>query len=144
MSQRMDVGGPVRVDERSTAELVQHASEQIIRLVKDELALARVELAEKGRHAGRGAGLLGGGGLVALYGLGALVIAAVLGLAVVVPTWLAALIVGAALLVIAGLLALSGGFQVRQAVPPVPDEMAQSVRTDLESVAAAMRYRGRS
>jgi hypothetical protein len=143
MSQQMDVGGPVRVEDRSTAELVQQASEQITRLVKDELALARSELASKGRHAGAGAGLLGGGGLIALYGLGALIVAAGLGLAVVMPGWLAALIVGGVLLVIAGLMALVGREQVRQAVPPVPQEAAHSIRTDLESVGAAMRYRGR-
>lgn len=146
MSQRMDVEAPVRpvtVEEQSTAELVQHASEQITRLVKDELALARAELTDKGRHAGMGAGLLGGGGLVALYGVGVLVITAVLALALVLPDWLAALIVGVALLVIAGILALVGGSQVRRAVPPMPAEAAQSIRTDLESVGAAMRYRGR-
>jgi hypothetical protein len=143
MSQQMYVGGPLRVEEQSTAELVQHASEQITRLVKDELALARAELASKSRHAGAGAGLLGGGGLIALYGLGALIVAAGLGLAVVLPGWLAALIVGGILLVIAGLMALIGREQVRQAVPPVPREAANSVRTDFESVTAAMRYRGR-
>jgi hypothetical protein len=143
MAQRMDVGGPVAVEEQSTAELVQHASEQITRLVKDELALARAELTDKGRHAGLGAGLLGGGGLVALYGVGVLIITAVLALALVLPDWLAALIVGVALLLIAGVMALVGQSQVRQAVPPMPEEAAQSIRTDLESVSAAMRHRGR-
>jgi hypothetical protein len=144
MSQPTYGGGPVRVvDDQSTAELVQHASEQITRLVRDELALARAELAEKGRHAGMGAGLLGGGGLVALYAVGVLIIAAVLGLAVVMPDWLAALIVGVVLLLVAGIMALTGRQQVKQAVPPVPEGTARSVRADVESVTAAVRHRGR-
>lgn len=47
--------------EPSTAELVQRAAEQVSRLVRDELALARAELTAKGKHAGIGAGLLAGG-----------------------------------------------------------------------------------
>jgi len=66
-------GSPARpATDQSTSELVQRASEQISRLVKDEIALAKAELAEKGKHAGIGVGLFGGGGVLALYGVGAL------------------------------------------------------------------------
>lgn len=140
-----DGGRRVRwATEPTTAELVQQASEQVARLVRDELALARAEVAAKARHAGAGAGLLGGGGLLALYGVGALVLAAILGLAVVLPGWLAALIVGAALLVLAAMLGLSGGVQLRMAVPPVPQRVARSVRADLDTVTNAVRGRGRA
>ena len=64
----------------STAELVRQAGEQISRLVRDELALAKAELAEKGKRAGVGVGLFGGRGVVALYGVAALLAAVVLGL----------------------------------------------------------------
>jgi hypothetical protein len=127
--------------EPSTAELVQHATEQLSRLVRDELALARAELMGTARHAGLGIGLLGTGGLLALYGLGALVLAAVLGLAVVLPGWLAALIVGGALLVLAMLTAVAGVGQARQAVPPVPERLAGSVRADIDTVTNAVRDR---
>jgi len=51
-------GGPARpVTDQSTSELVQRASEQITKLVRDEIALAKAELTEKGKHAGIGAGL---------------------------------------------------------------------------------------
>ena len=50
-------GGPARpVTDQSTSELVQRASEQITRLVRDEIALAKAELTEKGKHAGIGVG----------------------------------------------------------------------------------------
>ncbi len=57
-----------RVGEPSTSELVQRASEQITRLIRDEFALAKAELTEKGKHAGVGVGLFGGGGALASVG----------------------------------------------------------------------------
>ncbi|HYN93625.1 MAG TPA: phage holin family protein [Pilimelia sp.] len=127
----------------TTSELVQRATEQISRLVRDELALARAELSEKGKHAGIGVGLFGGGGALALYAVGALIVAVVLLLAEAMPAWVAALIVGVGLLVIAGVLALLGRKQVRQAVPPMPESAADSVRADLRTVTEAVRERGR-
>ncbi|WBB81447.1 phage holin family protein [Micromonospora sp. WMMD882] len=131
-------------NEPSTAELVQRATEQVSRLVRDELALARAELTEKGKHAGIGVGLFGGGGVLALYGLGALLTAVVLLLALVMPAWLAALIVAVALFAVAGVLALVGKKQVSQAVPPMPEAAVRSVRADVDTVTAAVRDRGRA
>lgn len=138
-------GGPTTRTARdlSTAELVRQATDQVSRLVRDELELARMELAEKGRHAGKGAGLLGGGGLVALYGVGVLILALVFGLAEAMPLWLAALIVGVLLLVLAVVLALSGRSQVRRATPPMPRATVRSVRADVDAVTSAVRERGR-
>ncbi|MEH0936560.1 phage holin family protein [Micromonospora psammae] len=130
--------------EPSTAELVQRATEQVSRLVRDELALARAELTQKGKHAGIGIGLFGGGGALALYGLGALVATAILLLDLVLPAWAAALIVAVALFLVAGVLALVGKKQVSQAVPPVPQATVRSVRADVDTVAAAVKDRGRA
>jgi|SRR3712207_1184133 Flp pilus assembly protein TadB len=125
--------------ERTTAELVKTASEQISRLVRDELRLAQAELAEKGKHAGKGAGMFGAGGLLALYGVAALLTAVVLLLAYVVPAWLAATIVGVVLLAIAGILAMSGRKQVKKASPTVPTEAVDNVKADVATVQAAVR-----
>ncbi|HEU5110715.1 MAG TPA: phage holin family protein [Micromonosporaceae bacterium] len=125
--------------ELSTAELVQRATEQVSRLIRDELTLAKVELAEKGKHAGIATGLFGGGGVIAVYGVGVLIAAAVLGLAEVLPAWLAALIVAIALFLLTGLLALLGRRQVRRAAPPMPEGTAESVRADVRTVTAAVR-----
>ncbi|MEU5550537.1 MULTISPECIES: phage holin family protein [unclassified Micromonospora] len=130
--------------EPSTAELVQRATEQVSRLVRDELALARAELTEKGKHAGIGVGLLAGGGALAFLGLGALITAAILLLALVLPAWAAALIVAAVVFLIAGVLALLGKKQVSQAVPPVPQATVQSLRADVDVVSAAVKDRGRA
>jgi hypothetical protein len=118
----------------STGDLVREAAEQISRLVRDELALARAEMTEKGKQAGVGAGLLGGGGLVALYGVAALLTAVVLGLAEVMPAWLAALIVAVVLFAVAGALAVVGRKQVKQATPPTPEETVRSVKADIDEV----------
>jgi len=125
--------------QRSTAELVKTASEQISRLVRDELRLAQAEVAQKGKHAGIGAGLFGAGGLIALYGVAALITAVVLLLAYVMPTWLAAVIVGVVLLGVAGVLALVGKKQVQQAAPPVPEDTVRNVKADVATVTEAVK-----
>jgi Flp pilus assembly protein TadB len=130
------------VAEQSVAELVQRATEQVSKLVRDELALARAELAQKGKHAGIGVGLFGGGGALAFYGLGALVATAILALALVLPPWAAALIIAVMLFVGAGLLALIGKQQVTRAVPPMPTAAVRSVRADVDMVTAAVKDRG--
>jgi hypothetical protein len=117
-----------------TAELVRQATEQMSRLVRDELALARTEMTAKGKRAGMGAGMLGTGGVVGLFGLAALLVTAGLALDLVVAGWLAALIVAGALLVLAGLLALAGRSRVKKAGPPVPRETMETVRADIDEV----------
>jgi len=122
------------VSEQSTAELVRRASEQLSTLVRDELALAKAELAGKAKHAGAGAGLFGGAAAVALFGVAVLVATAVIALDLVLPLWLAALLVGLLLLIIAGVLALVGRAQLRQGVPPTPDAAVASIKADIETV----------
>ncbi|ETK32655.1 membrane protein [Microbispora sp. ATCC PTA-5024] len=118
----------------STGELVRRLSEDVSRLVRDELRLARLEMTEKGKRAGVGAGLLGGAGVLALFGGGALVAAVIMALARVLPGWASAAIVGGALLVLAGVVGLVGKQQVTQATPPMPDEAMRSIRADIDAV----------
>jgi uncharacterized membrane protein YqjE len=118
----------------SAGELVKNLTEQVSRLIRDELKLAEFEMTSKAKRMGRGAGMFGGSGLMALYGIGCLLAAAIIGLAVVLPAWAAALIVGGALLVIAGVAALLGKSQVSKAAPPVPEQTVQSVKADVEEI----------
>ncbi|MGK5677868.1 phage holin family protein [Actinoplanes sp. URMC 104] len=127
--------------DQSTAELVQRASEQISRLVRDEIALAKAELAEKGKHAGIGIGLFGGGGVLAMYGVGALVATLIIVFDLFLPLWLAALIVTVVLFAVAGVLALIGKKQVTKAVPPEPTAAIKSVKADVDEVKQAVRSR---
>jgi uncharacterized membrane protein YqjE len=121
-------------DERSIGELLQDASQQTAKLVRQEIRLAQLELQEKGKHAGIGAGLFGGAGLVALYGVGALVAAVIMLIATAVEPWVAGAITGAGLLLVAGLLALTGRKQVERATPPAPEQAIESTRRDVDTV----------
>jgi uncharacterized membrane protein YqjE len=138
-------GSPARpATDQSTAELVQRASEQISRLVRDEIALAKAELAEKGKHAGVGVGLFGGAGVLALYGVGAMFATLIIVLDLFLPLWLAALIVTVVLFLVAGILALLGKNQVTKAVPPEPTEAVASVKADVDEVKHAVKDRGKA
>ena len=126
-------------DDRPLGELVQDLSQQTSTLIRQEMRLAQAELTEKGRHAGKGAGMFGGAGLVALYGLGALIAAAILGLATVIEPWIAAAAIGAGLLLVAGILALTGKKELDEATPPKPEQALESVHQDVETVKARAR-----
>jgi uncharacterized membrane protein YqjE len=124
----------------TTGELVSQLSEQTSRLVRDEVALAKVELAEKAKHVGLGAGLFTGAGVVALYGVGALIATAILGLAEVLPGWLAALIVTVVLFAVAAVAALLGKRQVGAGTPVAPEQTIENVKQDLDTVKEARRH----
>jgi uncharacterized membrane protein YqjE len=120
--------------DQSVGNLVQQAANQAATLVRDEIKLAQLELQEKGKRAGIGAGLFGGSGVVALYGVGALVAAAIMLLATAMDAWLAGTIVGVALLALAGVLALTGKKEIERATPPAPEEAIESARTDVHEI----------
>ena len=118
----------------TVGELARQLPEQISRLVREELRLAQLEMTQKGKRAGIGAGLLGGGGVIALYGVAALLAAAILALALVLPAWASALIVGGALLLVSAALAGMGRKRVKQAMPPVPQQTQASVGADVVEI----------
>jgi len=122
--------------EASVAELVRQLSDQTTLLARQEVALAKAELAEKGKRAGVGAGMFGGAGVLGAYAVGAFVAAAILGLATAVDGWLAAVIVGLVLAAVAGVLALVGKNRVQEATPPLPEEAISSAKQDVETVKA--------
>jgi uncharacterized membrane protein YqjE len=122
------------LSERSAGELVQQLSQQTAELVRKEMRLAQVELQEKGKRAGIGAGMFGGAGVVALYGVGALVAAVIMLVATAIEPWVSALIVGVVLLASAGVVALLGRRQVERATPPKPERAMESMQHDVEYV----------
>jgi len=118
--------------DRPIGELLKQLSQETTTLVRQELELAKAEMAEKGKRAGMGAGMFGGAGAAALLGLAALSAAAIAALDAAMPLWLAALIVALIWLAVAGALALTGKTKVQQATPPVPEQTQQSVKEDVE------------
>jgi uncharacterized membrane protein YqjE len=120
--------------QHSTGDLVKLLSEQVSVLVRDELKLARLEMASKGKQAAVGAGMFGGSAVVAFYGVGCLLACAIIAIAGVISAWLAALIIGAALLVTAAVVAALGRQRMRKATPPMPEEAVASVKADVDEI----------
>jgi uncharacterized membrane protein YqjE len=134
--------GSPGVQDASASELVKQLSEQTSRLVQQEMELAKVELAEKGKQAGIGAGLFGGAGVFGLYALGALTAAAIAALGLAMDTWLAALIVAVIWAAVAGVMALLGRTRMQKGTPPIPEQSVESVKEDVEWTKASAQ-RGR-
>jgi uncharacterized membrane protein YqjE len=118
----------------STGQLISRLTEQISTLVRSEARLAQVEVTQKAKRLGVGAGLFGGAGLFAFFGLAASITTAILALALVLPAWLAALIVTVVLFAVAGVLALVGKKDVEKASPPVPTQAIAGVQADIATV----------
>jgi uncharacterized membrane protein YqjE len=130
------------LSDKSLGELAQRLSQDTSTLVRQELALARVEMQEKGKRFGIGGGLLGTAGLLGLYALGLLLAGIVLVLveAGVVP-WLAAVIVAVAVALVAAALALAGRQQVQEATPPTPEQAIETSKQDIDYVKERARKR---
>jgi len=118
--------------EQPVGDLLRELSEQTTTLVRQELELAKLELTEKGKRAGIGAGMFGGAGAAGFYALGALTAAVILLLATAMTAWLAALIVAVVYGAVAGGLALSGKSKIQQVGPPVPEQATESVKEDVQ------------
>lgn len=123
----------------STSDLVSQAAAQISTLVRDELALAKLELTEKGKRAGVGGGLFGGAAVLGLYALGLLFALAVVLLDLVWPLWLALLVVLVVALAAAGVAALLGKRNLQSASPPIPQDAIAGVERDVQTVKSAIR-----
>jgi len=117
--------------ERSIGELVKDLSSQTSTLVRKEIELARAEIQEKGKVAGKGAGLLAGAAVFGLLALGALTAAMIALLDKAMATWVAALIVMALWAVVALVLAKAGQKSLQQATPPAP-QTVETVKEDIQ------------
>ena len=118
--------------ERSLGELFSKLSNETSTLIRQEMALARAELTEKGKEAGKGAGLFGGAGAVGLLGAGALTAGIILLLDLAIAAWLAAIIVGLIYVAVAAVLGLKGRDRIQAATPPVPEQTVDTVKEDVE------------
>ena len=113
-------------------EVARDLTRDLSLLVRQEVQLAKAEMAEKGRVAAPGVGMIGGATVTALLAGGALTAAAILALAIFLPEWLAALIVGAVLAVAAYVLVKQGKERVAEAGAPIPEQTIETVKEDVE------------
>jgi hypothetical protein len=117
---------------RPTGELLKELSDHTTTLVKQEIDLAKAELAQKGKTAGLGAGMFGGAGLFGVFAFAALTTCAIAALTEAMPLWLAALIVTVVYAAVAGVLGLQGRNKVQEATPVAPEQATQSVKEDVQ------------
>jgi Putative Actinobacterial Holin-X, holin superfamily III len=118
--------------EQPLGEVARDLTRDLSLLVRQEVELAKAEMAQKGRIAAPGLGMIGGAGVVALAAAGALTAFAILVLSTFLPEWLAALIVGAVLAGVAYLLAMQGKGRVEDAGKPIPEQTIETVKEDVE------------
>ena len=109
---------PVDPRDRGIGELVKDLSQQTSTLVRQEIALAQSELQQKGKIAGKGAGMLGGAAAATL-------------LDDAMATWLAALIVCVLWAAVAAVLAKAGQNALKRATPPAP-QTVETVKEDVQ------------
>lgn len=123
----------------TVGELVSRLAEQVSRLVRDELTLAELEAKRRGKRAGGAAGALGVAGLLAFFGAAAFVAAAILAFSMIMRPWAAALVVAAFGFVFSGLFGMPGLWVMARAGRGAGRESIQSVKSDVDSVRAAVR-----
>ena len=116
----------------STAELVKDLSRDISQLVREEIALAKAEMTEKGRKAGAGAGMLSGAAVLGRAAVGGSMAFLILVLDSWMPAWLAALIVTAVYAAGAAVLGLRGRERLSEAAPAAPERTIESVKEDVQ------------
>ena len=133
---------PEELRERSLPELVKQLTDQTTTLVQQEIQLAKVEtkeaidlakaeMTDKAKEAGKGAGMIGAAGVLGLLAGIAFTAFLILLLGTFLPDWLAALIVTVLYAAIAAVLALRGKKQL-QSIDPKPQQTIETVKEDIE------------
>ena len=127
-----DTGQRDELRDRPLGEITRELMHDVSTLVRQEVDLAKAEMAQKGRTAVPGLQLLGAAGVAGLAAVGALTAFVILLLAIFLPEWASALIVGAALAATAYVLAKSGKERVEEMGKPIPEQTIESVKEDAE------------
>ncbi|MDX6752325.1 phage holin family protein [Geminicoccaceae bacterium 1502E] len=122
-----------RVQDRSVGDLLRSLADDVIRLIRDEIALARAEAGDKLHQMVMAVVSIIGGSLVAFAALLILLFALVFGLANHMPLWLAALIVGGVVAII-GMVMVKAGASALSATSLAPDRTARNLRKDMDLV----------
>jgi hypothetical protein len=120
------------VNDQGLGELLNTLRRDAGALLRQEVALAKLEIREKVRLTATGAVLLCGAVVLGFLTAAVVTAAAILGLVMVVPAWAAALVVAIVEGLAAVILALRGRDRLRAAMPPMPERTVQGVREDIE------------
>ena|SRR5690348_11485784 len=117
--------------DRSIGELFAQLASDTGLLIRQEIALAKVELSQKASDVGRNVGYLVLGGAVAYAALLALLAAIIILLANVMPWWLAALVVAIVVGIIAGVL-VSKALAALKKTEVAPRQTVETLKEDAQ------------
>jgi uncharacterized membrane protein YqjE len=117
--------------DRSIGELFAELANETGTLIRQELALAKVEIGEKANRVGRNVGKLVLGGAVAYAALLALLAAIVILLANVMPWWVAALVVAILVGIVAGVL-ISKAVTALKETNVAPRQTVETLKEDAQ------------
>ncbi len=126
------------VEDQSLGSIVSRISSDFSQLVRQEINLAKLELKEEGKKAGKAAGMLGGaafaGWMFALFASWTLVWALNHAMDIVWASFIVAVLWGIA----AAVLAIQGRKKMRE-VNPKPEQTAETLKEDAEWLKAQKR-----
>jgi len=119
------------VGERSAGEIMQDVVRDVGEVVRGEVRLAKAEMAETARNAGKAGGFFGGAAVCGVMGLASLVAAGIAALALLMPLWAAALIMGVLLVCIGGVMYAGGRSKLKE-VHAVPEKTVETIKDDVQ------------
>ncbi|HEX4164795.1 MAG TPA: phage holin family protein [Bryobacteraceae bacterium] len=117
--------------DRSIGELFSELANETSLLIRQEVALAKVELSDKATRVGRNIAFLVLGGAVAYAAVLTLLAALVLVLANVVPAWAAAVVVAVAVGIVAAVL-VSKALSELKKTDLAPTQTVQTLKEDAQ------------
>jgi len=120
-----------RVAETSIGDLIGDISNDLSRLFRQEVELAKAEIKQEASKAGKAAGMLGGAGFAGYLAVVLLSFALVFGLANVMDAGWAALIVAVIWAVIGAALYAAGRKRLKT-VDPVPRRTVDTIKEDAQ------------
>ena len=127
--QRMNEQRSTDLENKPLGDLFGDLASEMSNLVRQEVALARVEISQKAKYAGRNIGYLVVGGAVAYAALLAVLAAVIMLLDKVMPAWGAALLVGVVVAAI-GWLLIGKAMSALQEMEVTPRETVETLKED--------------
>lgn len=127
--QRMNEQRSTNLENKPLGDLFGDLASEMSNLVRQEVSLARVEISQKAKYAGRNIGYLVVGGAVAYAALLAVLAAVIMLLDKVMPAWGAALLVGVVVAAI-GWLLVGKAMSALQQMEVTPRETVETLKED--------------
>jgi len=121
----------IQKDERSLGDLFSELAADTGTLVRQEVALAQVEITSKATRVGKQVGYLAVGGAIGYAAMLAIMAGIIIGLSNFFPAWIAALLVGA-VVGAASFFLISSAIERLKNTNLTPEESVESIKEDAQ------------